>query len=190
MNYVIFELRIFLNNIIFLGPEERQRCNIKAELSAGMKPCDACLFKGCCFDPLPRIVGNSIMPLCFHHGPLADFNEDFGIEPTQTIPEATDIPPSFFDTPKVIIDEEPGHIPGPLPNFGPKLPKPPMSEPVDGPMGIERPHAEGHAGIINFGPNLSQNNDHFEKMTNAIETLREHEFNEDGFQIDSRTLIG
>ena len=67
------------------GPEERIRCDIREQLSLGIQPCDACLHAGCCFDPMPKIVGNAIMPLCFKYGPLADV-ADLGIEPTETIP--------------------------------------------------------------------------------------------------------
>lgn len=71
------------------GVMERLKCDISDELSLGIPACTACINKGCCFDPEPKIIAGMIYPICFEHGPISisDLPE---IEPTEEIPEVSD----------------------------------------------------------------------------------------------------
>jgi len=167
------------------GPEERVRCDIREQLSLGIKPCDACLHAGCCFDPMPKIVGNAIMPLCFKYGPLAEIG-DLGIEPTETIPSGP-----FGHLSKqidTVEDEEPGRIPGPGPmNFEQQrleaLKNRITHEPVVDDMEIEGfdikgVHPEQGAPIIQFGATQRQDlNDDFAQLDRSIDELHQKEAN-------------
>lgn len=70
------------------GVTERLKCDISAELNMGIAACSACINKGCCFDPEPKIMAGMIYPICFEYGPLAsELLDDLDLAPTTEIPE-------------------------------------------------------------------------------------------------------
>jgi hypothetical protein len=170
------------------GPEERLRCDIKTELGLGIKPCDACMLKGCCFDPMPKIVGSSIMPLCFKPGPLANIG-DLGIEPDEIIPPGVNLAEDEDD------DEEPAGLPLGVHLKPPGLNLPNVIKPIHhhedvfDDMGLEN-FPKKTSSIVNFRPQIDTDFDPLDRQINQLGQNEENAIQQENLDLSAVTIHG